>query len=286
MNIATGNKPMNRLQVNLQKRLQSNQKALITYIVAGDPEIEATVSAMHALVAGGADVIELGVPFSDPSAEGPVIQRAHERALAHRTSLKHIFAMVAAFRERDQQTAVVLMGYANPIEWMGYQTFAKKAADAGVDAALVVDIPPEESTYLNGYLAEQGLHNVFLLAPTSSEQRIIHTCEIANGFIYYVSLKGVTGSSNLNVDEVAERVMAIKQHSKVPVCVGFGIKDGDTAKAVAEYSDGVVVGSVLVQLMETVEERQALLQQLTDVVTEIRQALDSLKPSNLTSLNS
>ena len=229
-------------------------KALIPYLVAGDPFAGFTVELMHRLVRAGADIIELGVPFSDPMAEGPVIQRAHERALQKGVSLADILVLVAQFRQSDADTPVLLMGYANPVAAMGYRDFADRAAEAGLDALLTVDMPPEETAALYGELKRVGMDNIFLVAPTTPAQRIEKIAAAATGFVYYVSLKGVTGASRLDVPEVAERLGLIRRYTQLPLAVGFGIKDPESAAAVAALADGVVVGSALVQLMATAAE--------------------------------
>ncbi len=267
---------MSRLETTFKQLQSANKKALVTYIVAGDPNIETTLDAMHALVKGGADIIELGVPFSDPSAEGPVIQQAHERALANNVSLLNVFELVDKFRQTDNGTAIVLMGYANPIEWMGYEIFAERAKTAGVDAVLTVDIPPEEAQHFDVILRNNQLNNVYLLAPTSSDVRIKNTCNIANGFIYYVSLKGVTGSGKLDISDVEQRLQLIKQHTNQPICVGFGIKDAPSAAAVAACSDGVVVGSAFVERMNLIADRTQLLNVLKLQANELKTAIDSV----------
>lgn len=265
---------MNRLQQRFDRLKQENRKALVVYLVAGDPEPSYTVSAMHTLVEAGADVIELGVPFSDPSAEGPSIQRGHERALAHSVGLNRIFEMVREFRATDATTPIVLMGYANPIEWMGYDTFVSAASAVGVDAALTVDIPPEEASEMNQRLEEQGMLSVFLLAPTTSDARMQSIVDAASGFIYYVSLKGVTGSSQINVADVSQRVSAIRSRTPLPICVGFGIKNAATAAAVASVADGVVIGSALVDLMAQSESSELANQRVYQLTAEIRAAID------------
>jgi len=237
---------MSRLQSCFVELKKTGKKALIPYIVGGDPQKDSTVPQMHAMVAAGADVIELGVPFSDPMAEGPVIQLAHERALEHYTSLSDILAMVTEFRQKDSNTPVVLMGYLNPVEVMGYALFAERAEAAGVDAVLTVDLPPEESAGLKAELVGKGIDSIFLIAPTTTEARIKKICDSASGYIYYVSLKGVTGASHLDVTEVSEKLALIRQHSSLPLSVGFGIKDAESAKAIGAMADGVVVGSALV----------------------------------------
>lgn len=230
----------------MQSLAAANRKAVVPYIVAGDPDPKHTVACMHALVEQGADIIELGVPFSDPMAEGPVIQLGHERALEHKVSLRGVLAMVAEFRQTDSKTPVVLMGYANPIVAMGYQEFAEAAVDAGVNGVLTVDLPPEESAALNDYLKVKDIDTIFLIAPTTSEERTQQIVAQASGYIYYVSLKGVTGAGHLDTSEVAQKVRGIKARTDLPVCVGFGIKDAESARQIAAHADGVVVGSLLV----------------------------------------
>jgi tryptophan synthase alpha chain len=265
---------MNRIEQRFQALRQERRKALVTYIVNGDPAPDITLAAMQRLVKAGADILEIGVPFSDPMAEGPVIQRSHERALAHRVSLRDTLALVKAFRAQDQSTPVVLMGYANPVERMGYAAFAVAAKEAGVDGLLTVDMPPEEAQELHPLLRQQGLESIFLLAPTSTEERIKKVAELAGGFIYYVSLKGVTGASHLDLDSVKDRLAVIGRHSRLPVLVGFGIKDGASARAVAGYADGVVVGSALVDIMGSGYARDLILDNLAAKVASIRAALD------------
>lgn len=238
---------MSRIKALFAKLHTDGRRALIPFITAGDPNPEITVALMHALVKGGADLIELGVPFSDPMADGPVIQRASERALGHGVSLGNVIDMVAAFRREDAETPVILMGYLNPIEIKGYQAFVEACRKAGVDGALVVDMPPEESKAFAELLREHDLDQVFLLAPTTSPARLERICQTASGFIYYVSLKGVTGSDRLDLNDVAARVEAIRAKTELPVGVGFGIKDAATAGRVAGFSDAVVIGSALVE---------------------------------------
>lgn len=266
---------MNRLQQRLQQRRQAGRKLLVTYIVAGAPECSVTLEAMKTLVQGGSDVIELGVPFSDPFAEGEVIQRAHECALAQKTSLKRVLQLVETFRQSDHQTPVVLMGYANPIERVGAVAFSEAASAAGVDALLTVDLPPEEAETLNLQLQKNGLLNLLLLAPTSSDARIKYICQQASGFIYYVSLRGVTGGSHIDIAEVGERVALIREQTQLPICVGFGIGDAASAQALCRYADGVVVGTVLVRLMQTASGA-SMLSQLHRLVAELRAAIDAI----------
>jgi tryptophan synthase alpha chain len=269
---------MSRITPVLQKLQAGGRKALIPYICAGDPYPETTVEVMHALAEGGADIIELGVPFSDPMADGPVIQKASERALAQGVGLRHVLDWVREFRVVNTGTPVVLMGYANPIERYelrhGAGSFVAHAAEAGVDGVLVVDYPPEECEAFAARLHDKGLDPIFLLAPTSTEQRIKDVGRIATGYVYYVSLKGVTGAGHLDTAAVAEAVPRIKAHVKVPVGVGFGIRDAETARAVADVSDAVVIGSRLVQILET-QSRENAPEAARAFMAEIRNALDA-----------
>lgn len=266
---------MSRIAARFSELQQQQRKALIPYLVAGDPEPGVTVAAMHALVSAGADILELGVPFSDPMAEGPVIQLAHERALEHGTSLRDTLAMVAEFRQRDSATPVVLMGYANPVEAMGYEAFADAAAVAGVDALLTVDLPPEEGEKATAMLAARGIDTILLLAPTTTEERIKHLCQHASGYLYYVSLKGVTGASHLDVDSVREKMEIIRRYTDLPVAVGFGIKDGASASAIAPLCDGVVVGSALVNALALSPEGGE--GRMAELLATIRVAMDSVE---------
>lgn len=262
--------------------------ALVPYIAAGDPSPEATVPLMHALVDAGADVIELGVPFSDPMADGPVIQRAADRAIAQGVGLSRVLDLVAQFRQRDAATPVVLMGYANPIERMGQTDFAQKAQQAGVDGVLVVDYPPEEVVEFAATLAEHGIAPIFLLAPTSTEARIKAVAEVARGYVYYVSLKGVTGAGSLDTDDVAERLAVIRRHVRgIPVGVGFGIRDAESAQRVARVADAVVIGSKLIETMEqavanapAAQKTDAAVAAASGWLRTIRLALDQVKREN------
>lgn len=265
---------MSRIAQTFSQLSAQGRKGLIPFITAGDPYPEMTVDLMHALVKGGANVIELGVPFSDPMADGPVIQRASERALANKVGLRNVLEYVRAFRTTDTTTPVVLMGYANPIERMGVDAFTKAAAEAGVDGVLVVDYPPEECEGFAKTMRAAGIDPIFLLAPTSTEARIAQIARVASGYIYYVSLKGVTGAATLDLDSVAARIPQIRQHARLPVGVGFGIRDAATARAIGGVADAVVIGSRLVQLLEEAPREQAV-QCLTDFIAEIRQALDA-----------
>lgn len=265
---------MSRIQSTFAALAAQNKKALIPFVTAGDPAPELTVPLLHALVAGGADVIELGVPFSDPMADGPVIQRASDRALAHGIGMRNVLQFVREFRATNQSTPIVLMGYANPIERMGQQVFIQAAKEAGVDGVLVVDYPPEECEEFAAAMKANGLDPIFLLAPTSTEERIEQVGKIASGYVYYVSLKGVTGSGNLDLSAVAAKIPQIKKHVTVPVGVGFGIRDAATAKAIASVSDAVVIGSRIIQELENTPREQAVAAVQT-FLAGIRKALDA-----------
>lgn len=267
---------MSRIPSRFETLHAAGRRALIPFITAGDPEPEATVNLMQALVAGGADAIELGVPFSDPMADGPIIQRASERALKHGVTLSNVIDMVAEFRRSDNDTPVILMGYLNPIEVMGYDGFAEHASSAGVDGALIVDMPPEEADAFVSLLRAHDMDQVFLLAPTTSDARIERICSTASGFIYYVSLKGVTGSDRLDMDNVAAQVARIRVHTKLPVGVGFGIKDADMAAKVAGFSDAVVVGSALVErIAACAGDRQRMMDEASQFMRSLRLAMDA-----------
>ena len=270
---------MSRIAETFAALKRDGRKALIPYVTTGDPFPEATVDILLALAEGGADVIELGVPFSDPMADGPVIQKASERALARGIGLREVLQAVRGFRARNAHTPVVLMGYANPIERFdqreGEGAFVRSAAEAGVDGVLVVDYPPEECGQLSQQLKAHGMDLIFLLAPTSTEARIRQVGEIATGYVYYVSLKGVTGAGHLDTGAVAEAVPRIRRHVRVPVGVGFGIRDAASAQAVGRVSDGVVIGSRLVQILEN-QTRDNAPAAAQAFMAEIRQALDTL----------
>ncbi|NMG64275.1 tryptophan synthase subunit alpha [Azoarcus indigens] len=266
---------MSKIQTTFQRLQASGRRALIPFITAGDPAPELTVPLMHGLVAGGADVIELGVPFSDPMADGPTIQRASERALAQGTSLRKVLELVRAFRRDDATTPVVLMGYANPIEAMGAETFVDAAVAAGVDGVLVVDYPPEECFPFAERCRNAGLDPIFLLAPTSTEQRFADVAKAGSGYIYYVSLKGVTGAGNLDFDEVARRIPRIRAAVGLPVGVGFGIRDAESARRIGAVADAVVIGSRIIEELERSPRDQAVAN-VTAFIAGIRSALDSL----------
>lgn len=269
---------MSRIQQRFATLKAQGRKGLIPYICAGDPSVELTVPLLHGLAAAGADVIELGVPFSDPMADGPVIQRASERAIKNGVGLRTVLDMAAQFRTRNTHTPLVLMGYANPIEHLGKDEFARRAQAAGVDGVLVVDYPPEECEDFAAVMQANGIDPIFLLAPTSTEDRIARVARHAAGYLYYVSLKGITGAASLDVASVAAKLPQIRRHTAVPIGVGFGIKDAASAKAVAELADAVVIGSWLIQALENSAPEHAL-QAVTMRVAEIRAALDELAPA-------
>lgn len=265
---------MSRIAASFAALKETNKTALITFITAGDPGPALTVPLMHALVEGGADILELGVPFSDPMAEGPVIQRACERALAFGVGIHDVFEYVRQFRETNAHTPVVLMGYANPIERIGPDAFIAAAKAAGADGAIVVDYPPEECEEFASAMRDNELDLIFLLAPTSTEERIAQVAKVGGGFSYYVSLKGVTGAGNIDTEQVAERLTAIRQHVKLPIGVGFGIRDAATAKAVAAVADAVVIGSRIIQEIENAPQDGAV-DAVRSFVAGIRSALDA-----------
>jgi len=266
---------MSRLKARFDALKTSGRKALIPYVTAGDPLPWVTVPLMHAMVDAGADVIELGVPFSDPMADGPVIQLACERALKNKMTLGKVLAMVKEFREKDKKTPVVLMGYLNPVEVMGYEAFAKSAAEAGVDGVLTVDMPPEEAGEFVPVMRNAGLDPIFLMAPNSTPERMRKVSEIAQGFVYYVSFKGVTGANSLDVTEVANKVTELRQHLNLPIGVGFGIRDAESAAAVSRVADGVVVGSALVsRIAEDAKKPDRALARVPQFLKELRMAID------------
>ena len=269
---------MSRISQRLNQAKASGKKILVAYVVNGDPFPQATLPTLHAMVEQGVDVIELGVPFSDPMAEGPVIQKGHERALEHGTSLKGTLEIVKQFRATDNTTPVVLMGYANPVERFGYAEFARAAAEAGVDGLLTVDLPPEEVAVLKAELDANGLDNIFLLAPTTTVDRAKKIAAHASGFLYYVSLKGVTGAGHLDVAAVRAKLDEFGQLTDLPLCVGFGIKDPETAKAIAGLADGVVIGSVLVDRMGAQADKKAeeIAASVGDIISGIRTAINTL----------
>jgi tryptophan synthase alpha chain len=264
---------MSRIKAAFDALARDKRTALIPYICAGDPFPDATADVMLALAKAGADVIELGVPFSDPMADGPVIQKASERALAKGIGMAQVLSYVQAFRAKNTSTPVVLMGYANPIERYGIDRFIADAKAAGVDGVLVVDYPPEEAEAFAAQLKAVSLDPIFLLAPTSTEERMASVGRIASGYVYYVSLKGVTGAGHLDTDAVAQVLPRIRKHVSVPVGVGFGIRDAATAQAIGRVADAVVIGSRLVQIMET-QKRDTVAPAAAAFMAEIRAALD------------
>jgi tryptophan synthase alpha chain len=266
---------MSRIGPVFEKLAREGRKALIPFVTAGDPTPAHTVPLLHGLAAAGADVIELGVPFSDPMADGPVVQRASERALAQHMGLDRVLGCVAEFRNRDARTPIVLMGYANPIEAMGAAIFTTRAQAAGVDGVLVVDFPPEESGEFAATLRAHDMDMIFLLAPTSTEARIAAVARLASGYIYYVSLKGVTGAATLDVADVAARLKTIRRHTTLPLGVGFGIRDAAGARAVAGCADAVVIGSKIIQEMEEAGPERAV-ERARRFIAGIRDALDAL----------
>lgn len=250
-----------------------HRKALIPFITAGDPHPGITVQLMHQLVKSGADIIELGVPFSDPMADGPTIQRSSERALKHNVSLNDVLDMVDEFRKTDADTPVVLMGYANPVEAMGHEAFAEKANQCGVDGILIVDYPPEESNNWVQCLDQHQIDAIFLLSPTTPQARVEQVAKLAKGYVYYVSLKGVTGASHLDLQDVRSMLNRLREHVSIPIGVGFGIRDGATAKAVADLADAVVVGSRIIEEIEKSPESE-LLSNVGNLLNSLRNAID------------
>jgi tryptophan synthase alpha chain len=265
---------MSRIAARFDKLRETKRKALIPYITAGDPHPAFTVPLMRGLVEAGADILELGVPFSDPMADGPVIQRSGERALKHGVGLRQVLNLVGEFRKQDSQTPLVLMGYANPIEAMGTAKFVAAARETGVDGVIVVDYPPEECAEFAQLLARNDIDPVFLLAPTSSDKRIHEVARVGSGYIYYVSLRGVTGAAHLDLGEVTSRIPKIRAATKLPIGVGFGIRDAESARRVAETADAVVIGSRIIQEIESGNAEGAVAR-VKAFLKPIRQALDA-----------
>lgn len=266
---------MSRITATFESLKASNTTALVPYIMCGDPDFGTTVKLMHALVESGVNMIELGVPFSDPMADGPVIQAAAERVLVNHVSLTDVIDVVAKFRETDTETPVILMGYLNPIEVMGYAKFADKASAAGVDGALTVDIPPEEGAEYTQLLKAKGIDPIYLLAPTSDDSRIASIADVAGGFVYYVSLKGVTGAATIDIDSVVEKLDQIRQQITIPVGVGFGISDAETAAKLSKVSEAIIVGSAIVKRMaEHGDNPEKLISSVTELTSSMRKAMD------------
>ncbi|RKZ98564.1 MAG: tryptophan synthase subunit alpha [Gammaproteobacteria bacterium] len=267
---------MSRISQCFKKLKADGQTALISYITAGDPEPWVTVPILHALVDAGADILELGIPFSDPMSDGPAIQKACERALKNDVSIHNVLDMVAAFRKKNTETPIVLMGYANPLESIGYEKFAQRAQEVGVDGVLTVDMPPEESDEFLPLMNKHGIDTIFLVAPTTSLERMAYISEHAKGFIYYVSIKGVTGSAVLDVTEVADKMLELKKNTNLPVGVGFGIRDGKSAAAISEIADAVVVGSTLVSCIgEHAKRPEELPAAVAALLAEMRHAVNA-----------
>jgi tryptophan synthase alpha chain len=265
---------VSRIRARFEALARERRKALIPYITAGDPEPRLTVPLMRALVEAGADILELGVPFSDPMADGPVIQRAGERALRHGVGLPHVLSLVREFRKEDEATPLVLMGYANPIEAMGVEKFIAQAQAAGVDGVIVVDYPPEECTDFAAAARRAGIDVIFLLAPTSTSERIAQVARMGSGYLYYVSLRGITGATHLDYSEVTARIPQIRAATRLPIGVGFGIRDAESARRVAEAADAVVIGSRLIQEIEAGGPGEAVAR-VKAFLKPIRQALDA-----------
>jgi len=265
---------MSRIQAHFEILHKAGRKALIPYITAGDPSPALTVALMVALVEGGADIIELGVPFSDPMADGPVIQRSGERALRQGVGLGDVLGMVRDFRHQNSQTPLVLMGYANPIEAMGIEKFVREAHAAGVDGVIAVDYPPEECTQFAALAKSNGIDPIFLLAPTSTDQRIQEVARLGSGYLYYVSLRGVTGAGHLDLDDVAARIPRIRAATRLPIGVGFGIRDAESARRIARTADAVVIGSRIIQEIEAAGPEHAVAR-VRALLKPIREALDA-----------
>ncbi len=273
---------MTRIESTFETLKAQNKKALIPYVMAGDPNPTTTVGLLHDLVKHGADMIELGLPFSDPMADGPTVSLAGERALAAGTSTRDALKMVAKFREQDSQTPIILMGYLNPVEIIGYDNFVALCEQSGVDGILMVDLPPAEAGSFTQHLTDNSMNEIFLLSPTTVAERRQQVLAHCGGYIYYVSLKGVTGSATLDTDDVAKQVQAIKAETDLPVCVGFGIRDGASAKAIGEHADGIIVGSALVQNFAGIDANDvnavaSAQQNIMLKMDELRDALDSLQ---------
>ena len=264
---------MSRIQATFESLRTAGRKALVPYVTAGDPDPAATVPLLHAMVAAGADVLELGIPFSDPMADGPVIQRAGERALRHGVGLDRVLAMVREFRRQNDATPVVLMGYANPIEAMGTDAFIAASGAAGVDGVIVVDYPPEECEEFSRALRGAGMDLIFLIAPTSTAERIRKIATLATGYIYYVSLRGVTGAGHIDVGDVATKIAEIRRHTTLPVGVGFGIRDGATARSICRDADAAIIGSRIIQEIES--DPSAACENVAAFLRSVRKAMDT-----------
>jgi len=267
---------MSKIKATFEKLKAVNKSALIPFITAGDPHPENTVELMNTLVENGADMIELGIPFSDPMADGPVIQRASERALNNKVGIKDTIKLAKDFRKTNKETPLILMGYANPIEAIGVENFIDLIKEAQIDGVITVDYPPEESREFVNKLGKENIDSIFLLSPTTEDDRIKLIAEQASGFLYYVSLKGVTGAANIDIKQVSEKVNNIKKYSDLPVAVGFGVKDADTAKSVAEISDAVVIGSRIVKEIEASDKNQVI-SNVKKLVSNMKNAIETSK---------
>jgi len=266
---------LNRIDQRFQELKASGRCALVPYVTAGHPSPDASVEVLHAAVAAGADLVELGMPFSDVMADGPVIQNACAKALEHGTHLDDVLAMAREFRIKDSTTPLILMGYTNPIERRGAERFAAEAAEAGVDALLIVDCPADEADDLRGLLADQGLHQIFLIAPTTNDHRLEHAARLAGGFVYYVSIKGVTGAASLDVESLGPMIEKVRARVDLPVAVGFGIREPAQAAAVAEIADAVVIGSALVDRLDRCESVEQAVAAVSDFLGPVREAMDA-----------
>lgn len=273
---------MSRITNCFKHLKEQERKGLITFIVAGDPHPNLTLLLMNEMVNAGANLIELGIPFSDPMADGPVIQKAHERALKHNISFNDITQIVAQFRQSDKTTPVIVMGYMNIIESMGYTNFAKSAATAGIDGVLVVDLPHEDATELKDIISGYGIDLIFMIAPTTGRKRQQSIMDVASGFLYYVSLKGVTGSDRLDIDSVQEALLALQKHATLPIAVGFGIRDIQAAVSMAKISDAIVIGSAIIEYIEQWQgEPSVLMKMIKSHLTNIRDAIDNIERVNI-----
>lgn len=270
---------MSRLKQVTTQAAKEGRKLLIPYLVAGDPNLASTASLMHSLVKVGADIIELGIPFSDPSSDGPVIQRGVERSLAKGTTLQDVLDLVAEFRQTNSATPVVLMGYLNPIEIMGYERFVEKAVNSAIDGVLIVDMPPAESHELHAQLQEQGIDTIYLVAPTTRDERLPTICDYSSGYLYYVSLKGVTGAALTDSDSVRANITKLRDFTDLPIVIGFGIKDANGAASMGRLSDGVIIGSALVEKIALLADQEvqdaSLIEQTTAIIAAAREALDN-----------
>jgi len=268
---------MNRLHKTFKKLAKKDRKALVPFITAGHPHPLLTVPAMHALVKNGANIIELGMPFSDPMADGVVIQQSSEIAIKHGMTLTSVLDIVSEFRELDKKTPVILMGYLNPIEKLGYEEFVLKAAESGVDGVLIVDSPPEESEKLLNLLKQKDMHQIFLIAPTTQKKRQMFILSQASGFIYCVALKGVTGAANSDYSDLSAQIDSVKSISDIPVAIGFGVKDVESALAVAKYGDAIVIGSALVQRLDACQNQQQIEHIIKKFIKPIAAAIHNIK---------